>query len=556
MTSRVSDAETGLPLAGALVELTGANSATALSAADGTYGFVDLVPGAAELQVSLAGYLAVSASGEVAAGSRLVFDPSLTPEGAVPVGNGGMSGRVIGADSGNPLLGVAVSATGSGPTAEPIFLVSGVDGRFDFTALPADAYTLSFEQSDRVSRSFSVLVTSGAVTDVGTIALSRAVDGVSIFGQVSDFNTGDPIPRAVVSALGSTLSSLADEAGRFRLDGLETGASTLYFSATGYASQTFLGRFEQNGEFEVNRALTRSTASGLQIEFLASDQPVYGAFDPAVFQANVRNNGNPLQAAVNLSVFDANDRLVTVLEATSTDTGSNRIDLPTGATVATTASMNTADLAPGDQTTLGYEALVDGVLVAGQAGEVTADLAPGRYRVLARVEVGDQLVGPATAILAERTMEFDIEPERTLAGLELNFATPFSAVGSTTPLELIASLSNRSNVPYQLQFNFSLRDEQNQSVFLSPLINVSVTPEQDTLLIPIDPITPTLQRSGEHRLVVSIFSQPRGPITAGILSVAPALRIDPSQSLQPSLVTPDENKRIRVNIRLQGREVQ
>ena len=41
-----------------------------------------------------------------------------------------------------------------------------------------------------------------------------------------------------------------------------------------------------------------------------------------------------------------------------------------------------------------------------------------------------------------------------------------------------------------------------------------------------------------------------------MLSVAPGLRIDPTQSVAPGTVTPDEDQRVRINIRLEGREVQ
>jgi hypothetical protein len=239
------------------------------------------------------------------------------------------------------------------------------------------------------------------------------------------------------------------------------------------------------------------------------------------------NNGSPVEAMVTFSMFDAAGEFVSDFDAMRPGEQSRLILFEPGEIETVVAPFNTANLPPGD------------------------------YRIIGRVLVGNQMIGPATAILDERTTEFTIDATRVIPQLHLAPIPGFSAVGVTETVNITADIVNRSNVPVDLSFSYDLLDPGGGVLRHASIFTIPLTPDQDSVSQVIDTFTQTFSESGEHTLAVAMGSNPLpDTVDAGVLSVAPGIRIDPGQSISPTIVTPDENQRVRITIRLEGREVQ
>ncbi|MDT8282570.1 MAG: hypothetical protein RQ982_07105 [Gammaproteobacteria bacterium] len=167
------------------------------------------------------------------------------------------------------------------------------------------------------------------------------------------------------------------------------------------------------------------------------------------------------------------------------------------------------------------------------------------------------MIGPATIILDERTTSFTIEQTERISELSVAVLPEFSAVGITENINLIATVLNRSNVAASVTVRYQLRDPAGAILISSGRIDIPLPVENDTVVLTLDTFAQEFVSAGEHALSVTYAG---GVVPDNIngdsVSVAPGLRIDPSQSVSPGTVTPDEDKRVRVNIRLEGREVQ
>ena len=519
-----TDLETGLPLPGVAINVTGSVTASTSTAADGSYSIPDMSPGNVMVAASLTGYLNVVADGSIVAGNATVFNPQLSPEGFVSTEPGAIVGRVIGAVSKNPLRFVTIRVTGgavdtSGSTAP--------DGTFELTGLEPGDYTVSVERRGYVTRTFNAVVTSASSVDFQDIELRLALSEVTVFGKLTASDTGLPIANAVVSISGSLASAQTDALGNYRMDGLEVGSKTVIFSATGFNSQTLIYNFPEGGEFELNASLGLTANTGVDISFLGADQTNYAAYSPVVLQASVTNNGNPIQAMVVFSLFDQAGNLISEYMGTQPGVGNVLVDFPTSAITAVEANFN------------------------------TANLPPGNYRLVGRVVVGSQMVGPATIILDERATELTIDTTTRISELKVDPLPKVSGVGATETINLLATLLNRSNVSASTFFRYQLLDPNGSVLTSSGLINIPLPVENDTVSITLDEFAQTFSTAGTHtlRLFYSGGVRPDNMV-GGDINVAPGLRIEPSQSIAPGTVTPDEDQRVRITIRLEGREVQ
>ncbi len=520
-----TDLETSLPLAGVTIAVSGSSSVTTTTAADGSYSLTGLLPGDIFVSASLSGYLGISGSGTVVAGNATVFNPVMPPTDFVGNNSGQLVGNVVDAVTQEALRFVSVNVVGD---SGDVRVSTQSDGSFQVEGLSPGEYQISFEKEDYVSRGYSVLVTSGGTIDMQTIELSLAITKATIFGQLIDEQSSEPIAGANISIAGTAISTLTDVDGNYRIEDLELGTKTLTFSATGYYSQTLISSFSQGGQYEINRSLGLADNAGLNMTFLVTNQTVYEAYTPAVIEAVVANTGSPMEAMVIFSMLNDQGELVAEFTGTRNGSGNFQIQFAVDEIVNVRADFN------------------------------TANLPPGGYRIIGRVKVGNQMVGPATVILDERVTEFSVNETRRAESVQLESLPASSAVGITETINVLATIQNRSNVDVQ---NFSIRyrilDPDGIQVKLSDLINIPLEAKDDNHSLVIDTFDYEFLKAGEYLIEPYSYSGMEiGNVIQSVIKTAPGLRIDASQTVTPVTVTPDENQRVRVNIRLEGKELQ
>lgn len=108
---QILSAQTGYPLNGVRVTLTGANNVQRFTAADGTFAFADLLPGDNSFAIELPDYRTINittrtTAGKVANLGTLQLLPAANPA------SGALFGTVLDASDGEPLAGVSIAVGG------------------------------------------------------------------------------------------------------------------------------------------------------------------------------------------------------------------------------------------------------------------------------------------------------------------------------------------------------------------------------------------------------------------------------------------------------------
>lgn len=212
----VTDAATGLPIAGVTVQLTPVGGSatkanTATTDTDGTYRLEGAKPGSYQVQFLQPGsYLSRwYANGTSRATATVVVLDGIHPvqAGVALIRPATLRGRVVSSATGQPVPGVRVEAhpllTGSVPSGTA---TTGADGTWVITGLPAANYRTKLVapvdfatewHSDRNSRASAIAasVTAGADVDLGTDDLT---DTSRMSGTLRDAVTGAPVAGAAV----------------------------------------------------------------------------------------------------------------------------------------------------------------------------------------------------------------------------------------------------------------------------------------------------------------------------------------------------------------------
>lgn len=518
LSGQVKDSVTGLALGGVTITVAGVTTAITVTSADGSYNLTGLTVGAMTVTVSKAGYASVSGSGSIVAGEIVLFSPSL--QSTV----GAITGVVIDAATQLPLQGVAISVgAGSGNA------LTAADGRFSVLNLSAGGYSIDFSRTGYSTKSIAgALVTAGSTTDLQVIAMAKSLGSVSIFGKITDVITNLPIAGASVTVLGVGANATTDAAGTYRIDGLTTGTFTLRVGATGYASDAIVRSFGQFGEFQFDDALSAGQGSNIAISKVASVQGRYGAYAQADIQVEVQNTGGAASnGVVVVTIQDPEGKYLDNLEATWTDANGvvqRDFSFPVGATAISIPWNTKAN-------------------------------APGIYTVIAKVyqAVANPASGPRIE-LAEKGTAITIDPTAAILSVVLTPLPAFTNLGATERIGFKLDIVNRSNVAVKSSLTYQI-SSPSQVLVHGSSVEVSLDPQEDVKSLLLSGFTYQFMESGLFTSTINVSGGTvPGVLDAKPISVAPGTRIDPFHSVVPNVVTPDGDKRIRMDIRLQGVE--
>ena len=165
--------------------------------------------------------------------------PRAQPGREFKTGTGRIKGRLIAADSGNPVRRAQVRL--SAPEVMPKAVATDADGRFEFKDLPAGAFTIHASKSGYVAVNYGqkrpfepgkpIELVAGQVVDNADIVLPR---GAVIAGRITD-EFGEPVADTQVSAMRSTWANgtrrlqpagrtaTTNDLGQYRIYGLPPG---------------------------------------------------------------------------------------------------------------------------------------------------------------------------------------------------------------------------------------------------------------------------------------------------------------------------------------------
>jgi len=166
----VTDGQTALPLAGAVVSVTGATNATVTTDAQGNYRIEPLTAGGITISVSATGYDSATATANVVENNILVFSPTLYAQGTTPVNanTSSIKGVTVSASTDLPVSGATVQVA-IGTVTQSV--ITDASGSFVLTGLPAGDGTLSFTAAGYDTYSLAFSLPAVTTLDVGQVRL-------------------------------------------------------------------------------------------------------------------------------------------------------------------------------------------------------------------------------------------------------------------------------------------------------------------------------------------------------------------------------------------------
>ena len=525
---KVVDKVTGEVIDDVAIAISGSATATGSTNPDGSYSFANLPPGNITITLSKSGYVSAATTASIVADRVLKFNPKLTPENVLEPENGAIAGMIVDLATQAPLPGVIITIAGG---AETRVIASSSSGSFRAERLPAGSYTVSFAKEGYENRMIeNVVVNDGGGMDLQTIALEKILNDVTLVGRLTDSENGMPVANATIAVRDTSIRARTDDAGRYRVEGLGVGIKTLIISATGYSTQSLIFDFPQGGVYELNRTLNQSQLSVLSFTTFGVEQSSYPAYADVRLYATARNDSAlPIDALVEYTILDDQDRVVDVIHGAWANSEGQ------------------------EERTYRFE---PGVEVPLSAVWNTRAAKPGTYRVIARILVGDVMVGPSIISLAERVTRFAIEPTESIPKLSVTPLPGFSGVGRAEQILYRVDVVNRSNVDTSVVLNYRLLAPEGWRVDPGNTKEILLKLEEDNKSIVFVSDTVTFSRAGEYNVAARVLTGTvPSEIIEGVIVVAPGIRIQPSQNVSPATVTPDEDKRIRINIRLEGVEL-
>ena len=524
ISGRIREASSGAPLAGATVTVSGASSATAVTDGGGSYGLQLNTAGVFVVTVSKEGYQSVSGSGSIELGNSLTFSPQVYKNEENPPADASLSARIVDDAGGQPINGalVVIEQPGQSPLSELSFSNGGV--RFD--QLVAGSLLLSVSADGYQPVQASVIVSAGSDIDVGDLRLRPAPTSVTVSGRVTRSLDNTAIPGARIEIVGTPVNVDTDANGFYQLEDIDQLDFSVRFSATGFEStvaQVSLQSFQAIG---IDQQLdeTPLNTEGIGISHIEPVATTYGAYEKAMVAVDFYNNTEELA------------QLQMVMEVSNSSGYFERfpaIHQPL----------------PGD--------ISDSILLLPAQAEdlrvefdwMTAAIPPGEYQVTVQAYDLDTL-----KLQAEKATDISIREDRRILRLVAHSLPSFSYFQAEETVTLSMEVGNASNVPFELPLIYRWRHPDG-TVLNEGELTIPVTPQDTQLMIDLAQFVHTFDREGEYLLDIEIGGDVIPDlITTGKISVAPAVRIDPSLSVDPQTIVPDGEKRIRLDIKLSGRD--
>lgn len=179
----------------------------------------------------------------------------------------------------------------------------------------------------------------------------------------------------------------------------------------------------------------------------------------------------------------------------------------------------------------------------------TAGRPPGSYTVTAWA-----LDAATGVVLDEAVAPLTVTGSVGVSGGRVVAIPGFTHVGATEEVVLAASLTNGSNIPGDVTLNFTVRTPSGV-VIASGSQTTALDPQAATVDVALGSFSHPFTESGAHPIEVQVLLNGNTLRTlTGVIASAPRVRIEPTLRVTPGMVLPDGDKRIRIEIQLEGVE--
>jgi hypothetical protein len=219
LTGVATDKDTGTPLAGVKVSISGKSATTA---ADGTYTIAGLSTGNATATASLSGYAQVTQALTLITGSN-PWNPALTDRGTV-------TGTVTDSVTGEPIAGAQIA----GPAGSGIAATSNANGLYSLIAT-SFVTSLGCAASGYQTQSQPISVQPGGSTPLNFSMVKNFTETGTIQGTITNANDGTPISNATIVFQPGSYSTKSGSNGFYTID-LPTGAVSTNYGLTATAA--------------------------------------------------------------------------------------------------------------------------------------------------------------------------------------------------------------------------------------------------------------------------------------------------------------------------------
>lgn len=238
VAGRVLDGDSGFPLSGATVELSGASSYSGFSDANGEFEIDSIAAGNYELLVSSEGFSSLVSNIVLAVGDKVRFGDiqlsrlEVDPDTGDPVTTGVVRGVVTEAVSETPLSGVSVSIAGTNLVA-----TTSEDGTYQINSVPSGAVQVEVDAEGYSSVSGSANLQAGQ-TLIFSPSLRKLIPvSASLQGVITDRIDGSSLSGVLVEVTdsdGLSQTVMTGPGGSYSIDELLTGDIDIEATLEGY----------------------------------------------------------------------------------------------------------------------------------------------------------------------------------------------------------------------------------------------------------------------------------------------------------------------------------
>lgn len=523
----IVDEATGLPLAGVFITLyppLGGPVLAAVTSTNGTYR-IDIAPEHYGIAASKEGYATIHDAWTISAGDVIDFSPVL-PTNPPSSTTSELMGRVVDDSTSAPVAGAVVTMVGAktyttSTNASGYYHILNIDQEGGGSTLKITAYGYRDWYS-----TYTLTFLEGDINYQRTQRLSPEPFATTVSGKVTDSTTDLPIAGAEVYVTGTTLMATTDDSGTYTIQGITQLNFELEASAPGHFGKSYILSNQYHGDYTVDFALVASRSVYAKIASVSTDKEAYPAYADVVVAADILNTYTvPVTVAVTVSILNAQGEIVANLPVTEPDANGH-------ASISITFqpdSVKTVHVIWG-----------------------TGARPPGDYSVIVKIVEDTSVTGLDAMVVAQQSHKITIEPTQAIDTLAVTPLPRFTNLGATEQIGLQATLINRSNVPTTVVFTYDWKSSDG-TVLRTGSGTISAQPEEASKSLLLESFPFIFPASGEYPLQMQITSGPiPTSLVGGTVSVAPGIRIEPSQSVTPATVIPDGDKRIRMNIRLKG----